>query len=240
MCMALGYTVSDAVLGHVAIAITAVRGAFIVLGVGALLALKTAIVQRHFQVILYATLFVVGIAKTVMIDQGGQFGQTLFQLLILLLLRINFTWVLILSQVDLAVYNIYASFETNVNLRSYLSILLFVLAFAYSGCYRVQVRLRVPSPHTCTTCYRPSHPSLVQPLRVCMVVLVLCWSCAGLVSVGHARGLSTGQSTVRGTTQDSSHAEHAHAPARVRGAGGSKRQGPVHCALRGLSVHPLL
>jgi hypothetical protein len=91
-------------------------------------------------------LFVVGIAKTVMIDQGGQFGQTLFQLLILLLLRINFTWVLVLSLVDLAVYNIYASVETNVDLRSYLSILLFVLAFAYSGCYRMQVGARVCNP----------------------------------------------------------------------------------------------
>ena len=53
------------------------------------------------------TFLIGGVAKTVTIDQSGAFGQTLFQLGILLVLRIKFTNAILLSAIDLTVYCLY-------------------------------------------------------------------------------------------------------------------------------------
>ncbi len=118
-----------------------VRGALILLGVIVLLSLRGGFAQNHFQLFVFLTFLIGGVAKTVSIDQSGSFGQTLFQLGILLVLRINFVNAVVLSLADLTLYCIYAGLKTDADLATFLQTLVFLLGFAISGCYRLQVRV---------------------------------------------------------------------------------------------------
>jgi hypothetical protein len=202
MCMTLVYMLTDQVLGDAELTRTATRAAFVALGLVVLAGLRTERVQEHFQLILHVTLFVVGIAKTVLIDEGGQFGQTLFQLLILLLLRVNFSNAVILSAVDLAAYCIYAAIKTDVNLRIYLSIHVFLLGFAISGCYRLQVRAQYKVGGGLRTGSRGRRKASLRSPKSnvslgCLFVKL---------TAGNAGGLSPGQKTGDGAAQDASDA----------------------------------
>jgi magnesium-transporting ATPase (P-type)/class 3 adenylate cyclase len=87
----------------------AVRAA--VIAAGALFLLWTCLpaFRRHYSISLCLALTAVGVTKTALIDAGGVYGQALFQLGVMLVLRLRFVHALAVCGVDLLVYVVYTA-----------------------------------------------------------------------------------------------------------------------------------
>ena len=128
--------------------LTILRATLVSLGGVFLIMLQTAFVKRYFQLFVFFVFLIGGIAKTIMIDQSGEFGQTLFQLGVLLVLRVKFVHAVSLSVIDLTGYLIFSVVRKNNSVEEVFVYLLFLLGFGISGCYRLQARGNTHTPAT--------------------------------------------------------------------------------------------
>lgn len=139
LLLAVAYMTIEAV-HSVKPTVMAIRGTLVGLGALFLGFLHKNTSNKWFQPTICLVVFMGGLAKTVLIDQSGEFGQTLFQLGILLALRIQFTHVLALSVIDLVIFILYTKIENNSVTSGFFIYIVFVLVFAATGCYALQVR----------------------------------------------------------------------------------------------------
>ncbi|KAA0160439.1 hypothetical protein FNF31_04308 [Cafeteria roenbergensis] len=117
--------------------------------VGALLAVLftyTTTFRRNHNSIMFALLLITGIAKTVIVSDAGTFGQTLYTICVLLILRLSFASAAVLAILDLAIFT--AAVGANLvgdgvaSLIDYIPYAAFVLAFGLSGALAIDEAMR--------------------------------------------------------------------------------------------------
>ncbi len=168
--LSITYMAIEAFIGSGSLRVMTIRAILVTMGGFFLVGMYTSVVRKHFQLAVFVLILVGGVAKTLLIERSGEFGQTLFQLAILLVLRVKFVSVIVLSIVDLTVFIIAAIVNDHYgsNLIFFLGYMLFVLGFASSGCYRLQVSRD-----------RRTHVHVPCPSRVRVRITECCVACCG-------------------------------------------------------------
>lgn len=138
LLLAVVYLIIEAI-HTIDVKVTIIRAVLVGLGALFLVLLHNKLVMDRFQLVVCLVVFFGGLAKTVIIDQSGEFGQTFFQLGILLVLRIRFIYALGLSVLDLIIFITYTKIQHSSTSAGFFIYILFVLVFAASGCYALQV-----------------------------------------------------------------------------------------------------
>ena len=123
--------------------ITIIRGILVGLGAIFLGVLHRKVMGGDkFQTLVCLVVFLGGVAKTFIIDQSGEFGQTFFQLGILMVLRIKFSYALALSLLDFTIFCVYTKIQNSEVSQGFFIYILFVLGYAASACYSLQMAMR--------------------------------------------------------------------------------------------------
>lgn len=97
---------------------------------------------NHFQTTIASVVLLGGLGTTLIIDDGGEFGQTLFHLLVFQVLRIRFVNAVGVSFVDLVFFAVYSALNTPVNLPVFIIYLAFILGFVAYGSHSQQLAMR--------------------------------------------------------------------------------------------------
>jgi magnesium-transporting ATPase (P-type)/class 3 adenylate cyclase len=99
--------------------------------------------RMYYSLSMCLALFLAGLAKTAAIDAGGEFGQTLFQLGVLLLVRLRPIHTLTICIIDLIIYIIFTVDRGHTDmLPQFLVYIAFVTSFAGAGAYFLHSAMR--------------------------------------------------------------------------------------------------
>lgn len=94
---------------------------------------------------MFCALVVAGVLKTIIIESSGRYGATLWQLSILSVLRLKFSYAIVLCLIDIVVYAIYAvsctacDVTSRDDLKPFLIYICFIFVYAAFGCVWLQV-----------------------------------------------------------------------------------------------------
>lgn len=122
-----------------------IRCLLVALGVAVVASTYTSLFRKHYNILMTVVLIAVGLGKTMAIDSAGQFGQALFPLSVLVLLRIPFLNAIAICAVDLLIYVVFTltrSGAATYSLPSFALYLAFVLGFAGAGSYSLNKAMR--------------------------------------------------------------------------------------------------
>lgn len=131
--------------------ILGVRALILVLALGLLWFTFRPRFVSVFHRTMFVALVVAGVLKTIIIEDSGRYGATLWQLGILSVLRLKFSYVIVISLIDIVVYAVYAVVCTACDVHSrndvkpFLIYVVFIVGYCAFGCVWLQVRLASPS-----------------------------------------------------------------------------------------------